>query len=114
MRERMLWICLGLLSLLLAGALGLATSRLTEAPIGLSAEPVSAGEALAPKQRPEPTPTATAKRKRPKRTPTPTPTPAPAAAPTVDDSGSHHSGSDDSGGDSSGHGSGHGRSGGDD
>ena len=48
MRERMLWVAIGVLSLLLAAALGLATSRLTEAPVGLTAEPVSADEALAP------------------------------------------------------------------
>ena len=78
MRERMLWVGIGVLSLLLAAALGLATSRLTEAPVGLTAEPVSADEALAPTATATPTPAATAtptpkpkKRRKPKPTPTP-------------------------------------------
>jgi hypothetical protein len=128
MRERMLWVGIGVLSLLLAAALGLATSRLTEAPVGLTAEPVSADEALAPTATATPTPAATATptpkpRKRRKPKPTPTPTAAPTAVPTAapvspssddgdgfDDDNSGH-GSDDSGGEDN---SGHGRSGDDD
>ena len=126
MRERMLWVAIGVLSLLLAAALGLATSRLTEAPVGLTAEPVSADEALAPTATATPTPAATAtptpkpkKRRKPTPTPTAVPTAVPTAAPvspsSVDDDGfdddnSGH-GSDDSGGDDN---SGHGRSGDDD
>jgi hypothetical protein len=107
MRERLTWIGLGALGLLVAAALGVATSRLTEAPVGLAAEPVSAGQALAPA--PAPTEAATAKptpkrtrTPRPKRTPTAAPTRAPTTAPqttappvaSVDDSG----GDDDSSG----------------
>ena len=77
MRERMLWIGIGVLSLLLAAALGLATSRLTEAPVGLTAEPVSADEALAPtataapdatprRRTPKPKPRSGASRSRPR------------------------------------------------
>ena len=123
MRERMLWIGIGVLSLLLAAALGLATSRLTEAPVGLSAEPVSAGEALAPTatatptRTPEPTPKPKRKKRTPERTATPEPTPtaaptaAPTAVPTVDDdsSGSGSSGDDDSDDDDRGRGRGRGR-----
>jgi hypothetical protein len=125
MRERMLWVALGVVSLLLAAGLGLATSALTKAPVGLSAEPVSAGEALAPSPTADPTPAATReprKRRRPK--PTPTPRPAPTAVPTSvptapsDDHSGHGSGSDDSGSDDSGgddsSGRGRGRSGDDD
>src|SRR5918998_1422804 len=93
MRERMLWVGIGVLSLLLAAALGLATSKLTEAPVGLSAEPVSAGEALAPDATPEATATPDGTREprkkggkpKPKRTPTPTPEPTrtPTPAPTT-------------------------------
>jgi hypothetical protein len=94
MRERMLWVALGVVSLLLAAALGLATSRLTEAPVGLSAEPVSAGEALAPQP---------ARTREPARTETP----EPAETETPEPSGeSGESGSDD---DSSGQGRGQGR-----
>ncbi|HTE58859.1 MAG TPA: hypothetical protein VK631_00820 [Solirubrobacteraceae bacterium] len=116
MRERMLWVALGLVSLVLAAALGLATSKLTDAPVGLSAEPVSAGEALAPSPMATPKPAATQaprKRRRPRRTPTATPAPTavPTAVPTADDNSGH--GSDDSGGDDS-SGRGRGRSGDDD
>ena len=87
MRERMLWVGIGVLSLLLAAALGLATSRLTEAPVGLTAEPVSADEALAPAPREAatatPTPTPDRERRRRRRTPTPTPTPARTPVPTA-------------------------------
>ena len=118
MRERMLWVGIGVLSLLLAAALGLATSKLTEAPVGLSAEPVSAGEALAPSSTPDAraTPDATREPRKPKPTPTPTrtATPAPAAPPaeTDDDDNSGKGSSDDDGGsdDDSGQGRGRGRS----
>jgi hypothetical protein len=112
MRERMLWVGIGVLSLLLAAALGLATSRLTEAPVGLTAEPVSADEALAPSPTATPAATATpapAERvRKPKPTATPAPTAVPTAAPSSGDDGSGEDnsghGSDDSGGDDSGHG----------
>jgi hypothetical protein len=85
MRERLVWIGLGLLGLVAAAAIGLAASKVTDAPIGLSAEPVSAGEALAPKRTATP---------RPRRRATPTATATSAPTATVDDDG----GDDDSGG----------------
>ena len=114
MRERMLWVALGVVSLLLAAGLGLATSALTKAPVGLSAEPVSAGEALAPSPTaaPEadgharaaqaPPAQAAGPRPRPRRRRA-APTAAPTAVPTApsDDHSGHGSGSDDSGGDDS-------------
>ena len=81
MRERLTWILFGALGLVVAAALGLAMSELTSTPVGLSAEPVSAGSALAPKATPTAKP-----RKRPRATPTPTPT---ATVESDDDSGGH-------------------------
>lgn len=100
---------LALLGLALAVGLTVATSSLTNQAVGLSDEPLTAGEQLA-----VPTPTPRAAEQPPQRTPTPTPSPSP--APTVDDdrggdssgSGSDDdsgSGSDDRGGDNSGPGS---------
>jgi hypothetical protein len=102
MRERMLWVGMGVLSLLLAAALGLATSKLTEAPVGLSAEPVSAGEALAPR------PAAT---RAPERTATPEPgaTSTPEPPEHSDESDSSGSGSGESDESESDDGSGKGR-----
>jgi hypothetical protein len=103
MRERMLWIAGGLVGLLLAGALALVTSGLTQPPVGLADEPVSAGEALAPREASRTAPAAPAA---PARTTATTPpartTTAPAPATTTDD---HGGGTDDSGG----HGRGRGR-----
>ena len=102
----------------------LAASTLTRQEIGLSGEPLSAGEPLAvPEDTPSPAATATATPRRkqkpkPKRTPTATSTPqrnaiptatAPPPVATIDDDNSG------SGSDSSGHGRGRGRGrGGDD
>ena len=103
--RRVLW-CLGALAgVVLAAGVSYAASSLSTPPVGLSAEPPSAGADLAPRATPTPTPTPTPKRTptpRPKRTPTPkpratgTPTtvPVPTAAPTIDD----HGGDDDSSG----------------
>jgi hypothetical protein len=90
------WVLLALLGLVIAGGASYAASRLASEPVGLSGEPLRAGEALVPRETPTPRPTP-----RPRRTPTPTPTPTPAAtpvlpAPTVDDDGG--GGSDDSSG----------------
>ena len=93
MRERLTWILLGALGLVVAAVLGLAMSELTSTPVGLSAEPVSAGSALAPKATPTANP-----RKRPRATPTTTPTATATATPIESDD------------DSSGHGRGRGRS----
>lgn len=85
MRARLPWILAGLAGLVAAAALGLAASRLTEPPVGLSGEPVSAGEALAPGRTTATTPrravtTPARRRTRPTRTTT-TPAVAPAPAP---------------------------------
>ena len=112
--RRVLWILGAFAGVLLAAGVTYAASSLSTQQIGISSEPVSAGEDLAPALTATPTPTPTPKRKqrRPKRTstPTPTPTPAPRATatptpvPTADD---HGGGGDDRGGDdSSGKGSG--------
>ena len=125
MRERMLWVALGVVSLLLAAALGLATSQLTKAPIGLSAEPVSAGEALAPQATgeatAEPSATSTARKRKRKQQPDRAQTPEPAtatatAAPaaTADDNSAARGGSGSSSGGSGSSSGGSGGSSGDD
>lgn len=48
MRERLIWISAGLLGLVFAASLAMATSRVTKPDVGLAGEPVSAGQALAP------------------------------------------------------------------
>jgi hypothetical protein len=78
MRDRLLWVIAGAAGLVLAAGIGLATASLTRAPVGLSAEPVSAGQALAPKSRPK-------ARSTPRPHPTPTATPTP-VEPDADDS----------------------------
>src|ERR671916_401389 len=110
MRERMLWVGIGVLSLLLAAALGLATSKLTEAPVGLSAEPVSAGEALAPAPTASPEATREPRKRRPPPPPPPPPAPprpagppppatsSPVPAPPVETDDDSGSGSDDDSG----------------
>jgi hypothetical protein len=81
------WALLALLGVVLAAAAAYAANQLATQPVGLSAEPITAGDRLAPKATRTP---------RPRRTPTPSPTAPPATpVPTVDDSGH---GSDDSGG----------------
>jgi hypothetical protein len=88
------WVLLALLGLVIAGGASYAASRLASEPVGLSGEPLRAGEALVPRETPTPRPTP-----RPRRTPTPTPTPTATPvrpAPTVDDDGG--TGSDDSSG----------------
>ena len=111
------WILGALAGVVLAAGVTYAASSLSTQSIGLSSEPVSAGDDLAPQAPPTPTPTPTAtptprkKKKRPTPTPTPTPTPRPAVTPvpTADD---HGGGDDDD--DSSGRGRGRGRGGDDD
>jgi len=93
--------------LLVAGVTA-AASSLSSQTVGLSSEPLSAGEQLTPRATATPTPKPKA-RKKPKRTPTPTPTADPTPVPTVVDD---HGGDDDHSGrgggsdDHSGHGSG--------
>ena len=122
-RSILLWSLAALGGLLLAAGVTLAASSLSSQRIGLSAEPLSAGDDLAPSGSPDVpqraadtatrTPTATP---RATRTPTPSPTPPPArtVAPTTSsgaDNGGGGGGSDDSSGgdDSSGRGRGRGR-----
>jgi hypothetical protein len=113
-RSLLLWILAAVAGVLVVAGVTYAASRLTTQAIGISSEPVSAGDGLSPrKATPTPTPraTATPRPKRPRRTPTPAatsaPTAVPTAVPTVDD----HGGGDDSG---SGRGRGRGRGGDDD
>ena len=114
-RPALLWTLAALGGLVLVAGMTLAASRLSSQTVGLSSEPLQAGQSLAPAdatRTPKPKPKAR-KRAKPKPTATPTPratatphataTPAPPApVATVDDHGGH--GSDDS----SGHGGGHG------
>src|SRR6478609_3065463 len=108
----LLWTLGALAGVVLAAGVTYAASSLSTQRIGISSEPVSAGQELAPKATASRTPTPTPKPKtktKKKRTPTPTATPQPTAtatrtpAPTVDD---HGGGSDRHGsGGSGGHGS---------
>ena len=99
----LLWILGALAGVVLAAGVTYAASSLSTQRIGISSEPVSAGQELAPKatatRTATPTPTP---RKKAKPKPTATPQPTATAIPTVDD---HGGGSDDHGG---GRGGGHG------
>ena len=110
MPRTVLWILAAVAGVLLVAGVTAAASSLSTQTVGLSSEPLSAGEQLTPRVTATPTPKPKA-RKKPKRTPTPTPTadptPVPTNAPTVDD----HGGDDNSGkgggsDDHSGHGGG--------
>jgi hypothetical protein len=117
-RRTAVWVGAALAGLVLAAGLTTAAATLSDQRVGLSSEPLTAGEQLAPPatDTASPTPTRTARPRatrtaRPRRTATPTaartsvPTAAPTAAPTTDDHGGH------GGGDSSGSGRGRGRGG---
>jgi hypothetical protein len=119
--KRLLGIAgLAVLGLLVAVGISMAAGTLSSQSIGISDEPLSAGENLAAPARTTAKPTrprtTTTPRRRPSRTPPPPPPvaqppapPPPAAAAPSDDGGSGHGrgrGSDDSGSDSSGKGSG--------
>lgn len=102
MRERTIWISAGLLGLAVAIALAVLTGYVSQPPVGVPGEPVSAGQQLAPART-----TSAAARARPARpaartTPTAT-TPAAAAQPSESedddsaDSSGPGSGDDDSG-----------------
>jgi hypothetical protein len=104
-RRILLWTALAFVGLLVAVAVTTAATSLTSQRVGLQAEPLDAGESLAPRRTrtPEPTPTP-----EPARTPEPTATADPTPAPT-------ESGDDDDGGGSDDHGGrGRGRGGDDD
>jgi hypothetical protein len=99
----LLWTLGALAGVVLAAGVTYAASSLSTQRIGISSEPVSAGQELAPKatatRTATPTPTP---RKKAKPKPTATPQPTATAIPTVDD---HGGGRDDHGG---GRGGGHG------
>ena len=113
MRSAILWTLAAVAGILIAAGVTLAASSLSSQSIGLSAEPLTAGQSLAP-ARDAATPTATAtperrreqsrRKSRRKRTQPPirtaTPTPVPTAAPTV------QSGDDNGGGSGRGRGRG--------
>jgi len=112
-RRTAAWVGIALVGLVLAAGLTSAAAQLSNQRVGLSSEPLTAGDALAPTPTPTPTRTATP---RPARTATPrptrtaTPSATRTAVPTVAGSGGH--GSDDgSGDDSGGHGRGRSRGG---
>jgi hypothetical protein len=91
-RPAVLWTLAALAGIVLVAGLTLAASRLSSQRIGLSAEPLQAGQALAPadvasspaprarRATATPAPRRTA---RPKRTPTPAATAVPTAVPTA-------------------------------
>jgi len=91
-RSTLLWTLAAIAGVVIVAGVTYAASGLSTQTIGLSSEPLSAGEDLAPAEtsapKPKPTPEK-ARRHRKKRarpTPTPTPVPAPPVAPTVDPS----------------------------
>ena len=112
-RRLLLWLALAIVGLLVAVGVTTAATNLTSQRVGLSAEPLDAGDQLAPKpaRSADPAPTAKPRKQKPARTrtPQPTPDPTPSAAP-VDD----HGGGIEPGDDSGGHGSNSGHGGGDD
>jgi hypothetical protein len=119
MRSVVLWSLAALAGILVAAGITLAASSLSSQQIGLSAEPLSAGDALVPERTatPDPTPTATPEKRRKKRRPQRTATPAPTATavPTVEAGDDHGGDRGSGGGDDDGGGSGRGRGrGGDD
>jgi hypothetical protein len=110
-----LWILAAVAGVLLVAGVTAAASSLSTQTVGLSSEPLSAGEQLTPRATAQPTATPTPRpkaRKKPERTPTPAatavPTAAPTAVPTVDDhgGGDDNSGKGGGGSDNSGHGGG--------
>ena len=91
-RSALMWTLAAVAGVLLVAGVTYAASTLSSQTIGLSSEPLSAGEDLAPRE----------DRARDRRTPTPTATPERTPVPTAT--------SDDEGGeDESGHGRGRGR-----
>ena len=103
-----LWILGALAGVVLAAGVTYAASSLSTQRIGISSEPVNAGQDLAPRATATRTPTATptpkpkpkkkkTRRPKPTATPQPTATAVPTAVPTVDDHGGK-GGGDDSGG----------------
>jgi hypothetical protein len=98
MRSVILWTLAALAGLLVAAGVTLAASSLSRQQIGLSAEPLTAGQGLATRQAARPKATSTPARRKPARreqqptrraTPTPTAvaTAVPTAVPTDDHGG---------------------------
>src|SRR3954454_20058763 len=94
MRRTVLWSLAAVAGVLLVAGVTAAASSLSTQTIGLSSEPLTAGQQLTPRATATPTATATATatpkpkaRKKNRTTPTPTPaaTAVPTAVPTVDD-----------------------------
>lgn len=106
MSERTIWICAGLLGLAVAVGLALLMSRVSQPPVGVPGEPVSAGQQLAPAR-------TAARAQQPARTPvrTTTPAAAPPAADDDDDAETDSSGPGSGDDDDSGRGRGRGRGG---
>ena len=85
MRSFVLWTLAALAGILVAAGITLAASSLSRQRIGLSAEPLTAGERLVPEQTAKPRATATPEKRRKKTRRakrSPTPTPVATAAPT--------------------------------
>lgn len=120
-RRTAVWIGAALAGLVLAAGLTTAAATLSDQRVGISSEPLTAGDDLAPVETATATPTRTAT-SRPTRTPRPrrtaTPAPTRTAAPTVEDDGGSDDNSGPGGGDDDdggkGRGRGRGRSGDDD
>jgi hypothetical protein len=99
-RRTILWILAAVAGVLIVAGVTAAASSLSTQTIGLSSEPLSAGEQLTPRATATATPTPRRTKPKPKPTPTPAATAVPTAVPTVDD----HGGDDHGGSDNSGHG----------
>lgn len=117
-RRMAVWFGAALAGLVVAAGLTTAAAQLSNQRVGLSSEPLTAGEDLAPTATPTATPTPTrtptaTRTPRPKPRRTATPTPARTTVPTVDDHGGDDNSGKGSGGDDGG-GSGRGRGGDDD
>lgn len=105
-RERTTWIAAGLLGLVAAIALAVLTNRVSQPPVGLTGQPISAGEALAPRS-PAPRSTAAGVRQGP-AAPASTAVPAADADRDGGDGASGREGSDDDSGRGRGRGRGRG------
>src|SRR5919197_6786585 len=92
-RTPALWFLAAIAGVLLVAGVPAAASSLSTQAIGLSSEPLTAGDQLTPRATRTATPKRKPKpRKRAKPTPTATPIAVPTAVPTADD---HGGGSDD-------------------
>jgi hypothetical protein len=109
MRSLLLWTLAAVAGLLIAAGITLAASSLSSQSIGLSSEPLTAGEQLAPERTATSTATTTPQKRekrRAQRKATPSPTAAPTAVPTAELGDDHGGGGHGSGGGGSGKGGG--------